>query len=176
MSVSLWCARHLTVTMTRRQYQLRYRQSMVGVLWAIVPTIATLAAGTLVFHRVIQVETGTVPYTVFALSAMVPWTFFANSLSAGIPSVSQFQPVISRLAFPRAALPLASVGTSLIDLAASAALFIVFVYASGSKLPLTSLLFPMIVGLELIFAAGICLFGSALNVFARDIRLGAGPL
>jgi len=167
----LWTHRGLTLMIARRDFQLRYRQSAVGVIWAIAPTIGTLFAATLVFDRVVQVDTGSVPYSLFALSALAPWTFFANSLTAGIPSVAQAQMLITRMSFPRASLPIANVGTSLIDLAASTAVFLVFLLLTGTSLPVTAAWFPVLVGIEFALITGLVLLGSALNVFARDIKL-----
>jgi lipopolysaccharide transport system permease protein len=167
----LWTHRGLVLMIARRQFQLRYRQSAVGVIWAVAPTIGTLFAATLVFDRVVKVDTGSVPYSLFALSALAPWTFFANSLTAGVPSVAQAQTMITRLPFPVASLPIATVGTSLIDLAASTGVFLVFLLLTRTPLPATAVWFPALVGIELVLITGLVLLGSALNVFARDIKL-----
>src|SRR5262245_20651996 len=81
-----WRHRSLTVSFVRRQYQLRYRQSLVGFVWVIVPPIASLVVATLVFGKVIGVDTGDVPYPLFALAGLVPWSFLASSLTTGVPS------------------------------------------------------------------------------------------
>jgi homopolymeric O-antigen transport system permease protein len=167
----LWDHRGLVLMIARRQFQLRYRQSAVGVIWAVAPTIGTLFAATLVFDRVVKVDTGSVPYSLFALSALAPWTFFANSLTAGVPSVANAQTMITRMLFPRASLPIATVGTSLIDLAASTGVFLVFLLLTRTPLPATAVWFPALVGVELALITGVVLLGSALNVFARDIKL-----
>jgi ABC-type polysaccharide/polyol phosphate export permease len=167
----LWRYRALTLSLVRRQYQLRYRQSLVGFAWAIIPVFASLAVATIVFHRVIGVNTGKVPYALFTLAGLAPWTFFASGLSTGIPVVAMSQQMVSRLAFPRAALPLAIIGTSLIDLGVTAVAFVIYAYATGAGLPATALWFPVLVLIEIVLASGLALLGSALNVFARDIRL-----
>jgi lipopolysaccharide transport system permease protein len=167
----LWRYRALTLSLVRRQYQLRYRQSLVGFAWAIIPVFASLAVATIVFHRVIGVNTGKVPYALFTLAGLAPWTFFASGLSTGIPVVAMSQQMVSRLAFPRAALPLAIIGTSLIDLGVTAVAFVIYAYVTGAGVPATALWFPVLVFIEIVLAAGLTLLGSALNVFARDIRL-----
>jgi ABC-type polysaccharide/polyol phosphate export permease len=96
-------------------------------------------------------------------------------VSSGVPSVVAAQTMVSRLPFPRASLPLSVIGTGLIDLGITAVMFVAVVIISGHGLPLTSLwAFPLLL-VEVLFATGIVLLGSALNVFARDIRL-AVPL
>ena len=81
----LWRYRELVLSLVRRQYQLRYRQSLVGFTWAILPPIASPIVATIVFHGVIGVQSpdANVPYSIFTLSALTSWTFFAQSLSAG---------------------------------------------------------------------------------------------
>jgi lipopolysaccharide transport system permease protein len=157
--------------MIRRQYQIRYRQSFIGFLWALVPPLATLAAATLIFNQIARIDTGKTPYPIFAFSALVPWSFFATSLSFAIPSVIQSSQMVTRLPFPRAVLPISMVGTALIDLAIASATYIVFAYATGYGLPLTALWYPVLVAVELFLVVGVALIGSAMNVFARDVKL-----
>lgn len=172
----IWSHRHLLFSLIRQQYHLRYRQSFAGLGWALVPPLATLAAATLVFHEVIGVKTPPgVPYALFALSALAPWTFFANSLILGVPSVMNAHMMVTRLAFPRAILPLSTVGTSLLDLGISGMIFVVFAYMVGDGLPTTAVWFALLVLIEVVLIVGVLLLASALNVFARDVGL-AVPL
>jgi lipopolysaccharide transport system permease protein len=167
----LWSHRGLVVSLIRRQFQLRYRQSAAGVAWAVLPPLVTVGAATVVFDRVAQINTGTIPYPLFVFAALTPWTFFASSLTFGIPSVTQNHPMVTRLAFPRVALPISMIGLALVDLAIAGATFVVFVYVTGSSIPLTALWFPVLLLVEMILAVGVVLLGSALNVFARDVKL-----
>lgn len=171
----LWSHRDLVVSLIRRQFQLRYRQSAAGVAWAVLPPLVTVGAATVVFDRVAQVDTGTIPYPLFAFAALTPWTFFASSLTFAVPSVVQNHQMVTRLAFPRAALPVSMMGLALVDLAIAAVTFVIFVYVTGSSIPLTALWFPVLLLVEMILVSGVVLFGSALNVFARDVKL-AVPL
>lgn len=175
MIPEIWRRRTLVLSFVRRQYQLRYRQSFAGFAWAIVPPLASLLVATVVFHEVIGVDTGPVSYPLFALAGLAPWSFFSGTLSSGIPSVAMQQTMVTRLAFPRAAIPLSVVGTGLLDLGITSVLFLAFAIVTGAGLPVTALLAPPLLLLEIIFVTGVVLFGSALNVFARDIRL-AVPL
>lgn len=171
----LWKHRDLLISLVRRQFQLRYRQSFAGFGWAIVPPLATLGAATLVFDRVAEIDTKGVAYPIFALAALTPWTFFSNSLMQGIPSVVGGSLMVTRLPFPRAVLPLGAIGASLVDLSVASGLFIGWVYAFGDGLPLTALwAFPLL-ALEMVLLSGVVLIGASMNVFARDIRL-AVPL
>lgn len=171
----LWSGRHLMASLIRRQFELRYRQSFLGMTWAFLAPLATLGAAAFVFRGIVDVQTGGSPYALFALAALVPWTFFANSVSLAVPSVAIAQQMVPRLAFPRAALPLSMVGTTLVDLCIALGMFVVFAYALGGGLPATTAWLPLLLLVEVMFVVGIALLGSALNVFARDLRL-AVPL
>lgn len=162
-------------SLARRQYQLRYRQSAVGFAWALLPPLATIGVGALLFKEVVQVDTGRAPYGVFALSALIPWTLFANGVILGVPSIAGAASMVTRLAFPRAVLPLSMVGLSLLDLLVTGVAFVALAFVQGSGLPITAFWAPLLLLIELPLIAGIVLLGSALNVFARDIRL-AVPL
>jgi lipopolysaccharide transport system permease protein len=171
----LWAYRPLVYSLIRRQFQLRYRQSFVGFAWALIPPLAILGAGVLVFDKVVQVDTGDVPYVIFAMAALVPWTFFANSIQFGVPSVSEALVMITRLAFPRAALPLSMIGVSLLDLGIAIGIFLVFAFVLGDGLGVAAAWFPVLLLIEVILVVGVVLLASAINVFARDVRL-AVPL
>jgi ABC-type polysaccharide/polyol phosphate export permease len=122
-----------------------------------------------------RVDTGAIPYPIFTLGALAPWSLFAGSVSQGVTSIIQGQQMVTRFAFPRAVLPLSSIGLSLVDLAVSGAIFLLFIFFLGDGLPLTALWFPVLLVLELVLIVGLVLLGSSLNVFARDFRL-AVPL
>jgi lipopolysaccharide transport system permease protein len=167
----IWSHRFLIVSLVRREFRIRYRQSLAGFGWAIVPSLVTLAAATVVFRDVAKIDTGQVPYPVFAFAALAPWTFFANSLSSGVTSVTRDSQMVTRLPFPRIALPLAMIGASFADLAIASATFVVFAYVTGNPLPLTAAWYPFLLVVEIVFATGVVLFLSGLNVFARDVKV-----
>jgi lipopolysaccharide transport system permease protein len=167
----LWRHRDLAMSLVRRQFQVRYRQSALGFVWAVIPPLVTVVAATLVFHGVVNVDTGKIPYPIFAFSALVPWTFFASSLNGGVASVVQSQQMVSRIPFPRAALPLSMVGLAFVDLTVASVTFIAFSYATGNPLPATAVWFPLLLAIDVVFTAGLTILLSAVNVFARDVKL-----
>jgi lipopolysaccharide transport system permease protein len=169
----LWAYRELLLSLIRRQYQLRYRQSLVGFSWAIIPPLASLFVATVVFHGVMGVQSGKagVPYTLFTLAALVPWTFFSQSVTAGVPSIVGSMQMVTRLPFPRAAIPFSMIGTSMIDLGISLMGFVLFAIITNAGLPITALWLPLVLLIELVLVVGVVLLGSAVNVFARDIRI-----
>jgi lipopolysaccharide transport system permease protein len=168
-----WSHRSLLTSLIRRQFQLRYRQSVAGVFWAAIPPLVTVFASTLVFNQVAGVTSGDpdIPYPLFVFAAITPWTFFAGSVTFGVPSVASSQPMVSRLAFPRGVLPLSMVGLALVDFAIASATFVIYLYVTGNTLPATVVWVPPLLVIEILFACGIVLFLSALNMFARDVKL-----
>jgi lipopolysaccharide transport system permease protein len=168
----LWAYRSLLVAFTRRQYQLRYRQSFAGFAWAIFMPLVTLVVGTVVFKRIANVDTGETNYAVFTLAALAPWTFFASSLQMGAGAVVNAAQMVAKLAFPRAVLPLSLVGIAFIDFGISMAIFVAVAFIMGEGLRVTFLLFPALIAIEIVLVLGLVFLFSAMNVFARDVRLG----
>jgi lipopolysaccharide transport system permease protein len=171
----VWTHRFMVASLVRRQWQLRYRQSAIGLFWAILPPLATLGVGTLLFQAVLQVRTGGANYPVFAMAALVPWTLFANSITLGVPSVVASLGIITRLSFPRAVIPLSMVGLAFTDFAVASVGFVVIVILTGSAIPSTAIWVPVLLAIEIPLVSGLTLWWSAVNVFARDVRL-AVPL
>lgn len=169
---ALWRHWPLILTFTHRQFQLRYRQSALGLIWAFIVPLATLGTGTLIFKEIARVDTGSSSYPVFTMSALVPWVFFASSVTFGVGSIALDKSLVQKLAFPRAALPLSMVGVSLLDFAISCLMFVIVAIVSGASLTVTALWVPALFLIEVVLVVGIVLLGSALNVFCRDIRLG----
>jgi lipopolysaccharide transport system permease protein len=168
---NLWSQRHLILSLIIREYQIRYRQSFIGMLWAVLLPLSTLGAGTFVFKHVAGVETGEQSYALGTLAALIPWTFFASSLSFGVGSVVAQRAMITKLAFPRFVLPLGIIGTCLIDLAIAAVIFVALAYAIGDGIHLSAVWVPALLLIEFALVIGLVFLGSAANVFARDIKL-----
>ena len=165
-----WSRRHLIFALTYRSFQVRYRQSMVGVIWAFIPLIGTLFVANIVFHKIANVNTGGLPYVLFALSGLLPWSFFASATGSGVTSISG-SGMVAKLAFPRSTLPFFQVGTSLMNLIVSVVVFLVYMLVTQTPLHLTALWFFPLFALELVLIAGIILLGSAMNAFMRDVGI-----
>lgn len=167
---ALFAARELLLIWTWRELKVRYSQSLLGAAWAIVQPLALMLVFSLVFALFIKVPTGGVPYPVLAYSALLPWVFFANALSGAVPSLVNNLNLVTKVAFPREILPLATLLASLVDFCVAALIFVAMVLLY--KLPLhgTLLLLPGLVLIQLVFSLGLSLWAAALNVFYRDIR------
>jgi len=155
---------------TGREIRVRYKQSLLGVGWAILQPLVLTVVFTLVFSRIMQVDTGGVPYPIFAYAALVPWTFFATSLSFGIPSLVNNLNLVSKIYFPREILPIANIGAALLDFGMAALVFAGMMLIYQIPITLNVLwVIPLLV-IQIILTAGVVLLGSAAIVFFRDVR------
>lgn len=166
----LLIARELLLIWTWREFRVRYSQSLLGVAWAIIQPLALMLVFSVIFSLFLAVPTGGVPYPVLAYSALLPWIFFVNALTGATPSLVGNLNLVTKIAFPREVLPLATLLVSLIDLLFAALIFAAMLLFYRIPLHATILLAPLVLLVQLIFSLGLCLFGAALNVFYRDIR------
>lgn len=167
---NLYQYRDLLWLWTMREVKVRYKQSLLGVAWAVLQPLALTVVFTLVFSRLVRVDTAGVPYPIFAYAALVPWTLLATSLSFGIPSLVNNLNLVTKIYFPREILPLASIGAALLDFAVAALIFVgmLLVYRVGPSLYVLWVI-PLLV-IQIVLMAGITLLGSAVIVFFRDMR------
>ncbi len=167
---NLYHYRDLLWLWTGREVRVRYKQSALGAAWAVIQPLALTLVFTLVFSRLIQVDTGGVPYPVFAYSALVPWTFFATSLAFAIPSLVNNLNLVGKIYFPREILPLANIGAALVDFAMAGLVFAGMMLIYQIPLTLNVLwVIPLLI-VQMMLTVGVTLIGAALIVFFRDVR------
>ena len=166
----LWSHRELIWVLAIRDVRVRYRQTVLGVAWAVLRPILAAALMTLVFGRLAKLPSEGLPYSLFALLGVVPWTFFSGAVASASESLLGAQALVTRVYFPRLALPLAALGAPLVDLAVSLVLALGFALSSGLRPSATWTLVP--VGLAILFlaAAGLGAGLAALNALFRDVR------
>ena len=160
----------LFMNLTRREVKGRYSQSLFGAAWAIAQPLATMAVFTLVFSRLAQMPTGGAPYPLFAFAALVPWFFFSNSVMSGTMSLITYRNIVTKTYFPREIVPLAQVGSRLVDLAASSGLFVALMIYYQVSVGRWVAMVPVFLALLLLFTLGVTLTTSAINVFYRDVN------
>ncbi len=166
----LYEARELLSTWTRREFRVRYSQSLLGAAWAVLQPVALMFIFSLVFGLILKVPTDGVPYPVFSFTASLPWTFFASSLTFAIPTLVNNMGLVSKIYFPREILPLSATLVCLIDFAIGALMFIPLLLFYQVHIGPAILLLPVLIIIQVIFSYGISLFASAVNVFFRDVR------
>jgi lipopolysaccharide transport system permease protein len=153
-----------------RDIKIRYKQTILGGLWAVFQPLTAMLVFTLFFNRLAGIQTDGVPYPLFAFSGLVLWTFFANSVSLSSNSLVGNQGLISKIYFPRVFIPLASIGALVLDLIIGILLvFAMMIYYRWPVMP-GALLIPFYVLGTLLAASGLGLFLSALNVNFRDVK------
>jgi lipopolysaccharide transport system permease protein len=165
----LYRYRDLLWALVVRDIRVRYTQTLLGAAWAILQPLLLMLLFTFVFGRMARVETS-VPYPLFALSALVPWTYFANALSQSGNSVVSHAAIITKIYFPRLLLPISSVISGLLDFALSFLLLVGMLLLYGQPLTPRLLFVPVLVALASLAALSVGLWLSALNALYRDIR------
>lgn len=166
----LWAYRELLYFLTWREVKVRYKQTALGALWAIIQPLFTMLVFSLFFGRLAKMPSDNIPYPLFSLTALIPWTFFANGLTQSSNSLVTNSNLISKVYFPRLAIPLASVFSGVVDFGISFLLLLCMLPLYHISLPTQVWLLPFFFTLALITALGTSLWLSALNVEFRDVR------
>lgn len=162
--------RELLWLWTVREVRVRYKQSILGFAWAILQPLALTAVFTVVFSRFVRIDTGGIPYPVFAYAALLPWTLFATSLTFGIPSLVNNMNLVTKIYFPREVLPLANVGAAFIDFLAASVVFAGLLLIYGVSPGVQALWIIPLLAVQVVLTVGVTLLGSAVIVFFRDVR------
>ena len=155
---------------TAREVRVRYKQSLLGVAWAILQPLVLTIVFTFVFSLLVRIDTEGVPYPIFAYAAMVPWTFFSTSLSFGIPSLVNNLNLVTRIYFPREVLPLANIGAALLDFAVALLIYAVMLAVYRVWPGVHALWLIPLLAVQIALTIGVTLLGSATIVFFRDVR------
>ena len=166
----LYQYRDLLWLWTAREIRVRYKQSILGVAWAVVQPLALTAVFTLVFSLLVRVDTGGIPYPVFAYVALLPWTFFETSLSFGISSLVTNMNLVTKIYFPREILPLASIGAAFLDFLIASGLLVGLMIFYQALPGLEALWVVPLFILQAVLTIGVVLLGLAVLVFFRDMR------
>jgi lipopolysaccharide transport system permease protein len=155
--------------LTKRELQIRYKQSIFGLGWAILQPVALAFIFALFFGRLASIPSDGVPYPVFALAGLVPWVFVSGAVTQASASLVADANLVSKVYFPRMVVPAARILSLLVDLAIATAVLLAFVIAYSVELRWTTLLLPAFYLLALTTVLGLGLLLAALNVAYRDI-------
>jgi lipopolysaccharide transport system permease protein len=166
----LWHYRDLLGFLVLRDVRIRYSQSVLGVGWALMQPFFQMIVFTVVFGRLAHIDSEGVPYAIFSYTALVPWTFFATSLTFGIASLVNNMNLVTKIYFPREILPLASIGAAFVDFLVSAAILAGMLLIYGLAPGWISLWVVPLLGLQVALTIAVVLLGSAVLVFFRDVR------
>ena len=153
-----------------RGIKAQYAQSALGIGWAIAKPLATVATFTVVFGRLADIDSGTVPYALFSFAAMVPWTYFSSSVTAGTGSLVANSNLISKVYFPRLVLPFSAVLSTLVDFGIAFVLMLAALALGGYLPTWGALMLPVLIGIMMAAAAGVACWLTALAVQFRDVN------
>lgn len=171
----LWRFRELLWNLTMREFRVRYKQTFLGAIWAILQPLSL----TLIFLFVSYIRplpSDGKPYLIFGYGGMMQWTFFATSLSMAVPSLVANASLVKKIYFPREVLPISTIMVSFVDFCVA---FVVLVgmmayykFHVGMDIPMTPwlLLLPVIILLQVVLTLGVSFFFSAVNVTFRDVK------
>jgi lipopolysaccharide transport system permease protein len=162
--------RDLLFAWTKRIIRARYQQSVLGSLWALLQPAANVLIFTLLFTKVIPLQTNQ-PYVLLSFVAMVPWTFFTASLTDMVNSLVENMNLVTKIYFPREIFPLAALLARSVDFLLAGLMLIPLMFYYRAPLFPTGLLFlPLIILVQAALGLGLGFIGAALNVFYRDIK------
>ena len=165
----LWAYRELLYFLTWRDIKVRYKQTALGLTWAVLKPLSLMLIFTVVFGWLAQVPSDGLPYPVFSLCAILPWQLFAQTLSSTSQSLVSNQNLLTKVYFPRLVIPLAALGVGLMDFMIAAAI-LACVMAYFQMVPtLLTLLLPSFVLLAIMMSLGVGFWFSALNIQYRDV-------
>jgi lipopolysaccharide transport system permease protein len=165
--------RELLYFLVWRDIKVRYKQAVLGVGWAVLQPVVQMVVFTLIFGIAARMKGSLpqgLPYSVFVLSGLLPWTLFVTSLSAGGMSLVNQQHLLTKIYFPRLFIPTSVAGGALVDLGISALMFGVLLLVTGIVPTWGVLLLPLLLALTLLVSLGMSFLLSALTVTYRDFR------
>lgn len=162
--------RELFYFMAWRDILVRYKQTLLGVAWALVRPLITMAVFALVFGKIAKLATGQVNYPLFVLSGLLPWTLFANSLIDTSNSLINNAPMISKIYFPRIILPISIIMVHFVDFLISFALLLVLLAFNGTLTFWSLVGLPIFIFFSLMLCIGTGLWLAAISVRYRDFR------
>ena len=166
----IWAYRELLYFFIWRDIKVRYKQTLLGAGWAIIQPLMTMVVFTIFFGHLAKVPSDGLPYPVFSLMALVPWTYFASALAGCSTSLSGYQHIISKVYFPRLIIPIAAVIAPLVDFAIGFVILIGFMMWYRITPGPSIVWLPALMLLAVATAASVGVWLAALNVRYRDVR------
>jgi len=166
----LWAARELLFFLAWRDILVRYKQAVLGVLWAVLRPVLTTIVFSLVFGKIAKLPAGELPYPLLVLSGMIPWFFFANTAGDSGTSLVSNSALITKIYFPRLVVPISVVLVNFIDFTISSVLLAILMLFSGVAPSAGILLLPGVIGVLVLLAVSTGLWMSALNAKFRDVQ------
>jgi len=165
----LWQYRELLYFLVWRDVKVRYKQTVLGVAWAIIQPFFTMVVFSVFFGELAKVPSDGIPYPIFSYAALVPWSFFSQGLGQASNSLVGGARLIKKVYFPRLAMPIATVLSGTVDFVLAFIVLLVMILAYGIVPTINVLFLPLFLLLALSTSLGVSLWLSAMNVQFRDV-------
>jgi ABC-type polysaccharide/polyol phosphate export permease len=165
-----WARRALVASIAERELRVRYKRAFLGAGWAVVTPVTLMIAFTLLFRHVAKIDTGGAPYALFAYLGLLPWTFFASSVSDGSGSLLANGQLLNKVYCPREVFPAASILVAAADFTVATAVLGVLFGIETFAPHATAVWVPLYLALQVLFTAGVVLALSGAFVYLRDLR------
>lgn len=172
--LDLWLYRELFYFLAWREILVRYKQTVVGITWVVIRPLLTMAIFTLVFGKFARLPSEGMPYPLLVLSGLLPWQLFSAALTEGSMSLVSNANMVSKIYFPRIIVPASSIAVSAVDFLVSALILLGAMLIYGVLPGWKALFLPALLIMTCIFALGMTILFSALNVRYRDFRYVTG--
>ena len=166
----LWVYRELVYFLCWRNIKVRYKQTVLGAMWAILQPFFTMVIFSLFFGKLAKIPSDGIPYPIFSYAALVPWTFFSNGITQSTASMVAGGNMIRKVYFPRLILPISSVFSGVVDFVLAFMVLLGMMFYFQIVPTINILWLPLLLLLALITALGVGMWLTALNVQFRDIR------
>lgn len=167
----VWAYKELLYFFTWRDFKVRYKQTAIGILWAIFQPFMTMVVFSLFFGKLLNIPSDGIPYPIFVYTGLLFWQFFSSALSETSNVLIANQAIITKVYFPRLILPLSSVATKFVDFAIASVILVGMMFYYGYTPHLMGLVaLPILLAITFMAAVGGGLFLAAINVKYRDVR------
>lgn len=165
----LWDAREMLMLWIWRDIKVRYSQSALGMAWSLFPMLSQVFIYTVVFGKLVRIDSDGAPYALFALTGVVPWLFFSQALNAVASSVYGAGAFLQKIYFPRLILPLTALFDKFFDFLISFTMLLVFLAVFGASFNINTLFIPVLVLIIMAAVLGFGMLAAAMAVHFRDI-------
>lgn len=166
----IWRYRELVFFLTWRDIKVRYKQTLLGVAWAVLQPVVTMVIFSLIFGRIAKLDSEGVPYPIFSYTALLPWQLFSKAITDAGQSMVKNRSMITKIYFPRLVIPLSSILGGMVDFFVAFLILLGMMFFYRIKPTSNIWTLPLFLVLSMVTALGAGLWFSALNVRYRDIR------
>lgn len=167
---ALWGSREMIRSLAERELRARYKQTYLGIGWAVITPFLLMVVFTLFFKRAADIDHGDVPYSLFAYLGLIPWSLFSTSMSQGGVSLVSNVSLLNKVYCPREVFPLASICLAIVDTTIACTALIVLFIVEGYAPHATAVYAPLLLLIELAFITGVVMITASIVVYLRDLR------